>query len=242
MKRATRESVCPLSNILETTFWAGDYLAACQVANAQKNPEAFPRKPSRCWRTTLFFHAKDDQPEVRWKIFQLLASLDAKVIVAFRRKEYLAKTARTLMTRGQKIQPNDIYDDLVKRLFKNLLHKAEENTIVFARRGKSARQHALENAIRRAQHNFKSATGIRSDSRTKIVSASPSEYAGLQIVDYYLWALQRMLERGEDRFFDMLRPAYRLIMDLDDTRNRPYGEWYSDANPLELVKIKPVIG
>jgi hypothetical protein len=50
-----------------------------------------------------------------------------------------------------------------------------------------------------------------------------------------------MIERGEDRFFRLLAPDYRLIMDLDDTRNRPYGEWYSDANPLTLEKIKPVM-
>ena len=31
-------------------------------------------------------------------------------------------------------------------------------------------------------------------------------------------------------------------MDLDDKRNKPYGEWYSDANPLELKKIKPAAG
>jgi hypothetical protein len=28
-------------------------------------------------------------------------------------------------------------------------------------------------------------------------------------------------------------------MDLDDTRNKPYGEWYSDSNMLALKKLKP---
>ncbi len=62
------------------------------------------------------------------------------------------------------------------------------------------------------------------------------------MIDYYLWALQRMYERGEARFFELLRPAYRLIMDLDDDRHKPYGEWYSDQNPLTLEKIMPVAG
>jgi hypothetical protein len=51
-----------------------------------------------------------------------------------------------------------------------------------------------------------------------------------------------MFERGVDRFFNLLAPAYRLVMDLDDTRKKPYGEWYSDSNPLKLEKIKPVAG
>ena len=147
-----------------------------------------------------------------------------------------------LHQRGFKLSPDDVYDDLVKRLFKNILHTAEKNRIVFARRGKSVRQHALEEAIRRAKLNFERKTGIRSDSKTAIVSGYPSQYAGLQVIDYYLWALQRMFERGEDRFFHLLPPAYRLIMDLDDTRNKPYGEWYSDSNPLDIKKIKPVAG
>lgn len=193
-------------------------------------------------KTALYFHANDDLSEVRREVFKLLPELNAKVQIAIRRKEYLVKTARLLHQRGSKLYSNDVYDDLVKRLFKNSLHTAQMNRIVFAQRGKTARQHALEEAIRRAKSNFERKTGIMSDSETTIFSGYPSQYAGLQVVDYYLWALQRMYERGEDRFFCLLAPAYRLIMDLDDTRNKPYGEWYSDANPLELVKIKPVVG
>lgn len=193
-------------------------------------------------KTALLFHAKDDLPEVRREVFKILTGLDIKVFVAIKRKEYLANTARLLMARGQKLRPDDVYDNLVKRLFRNLLHKADFNLITFARRGKSARQHALENAIKRAQHNFERSTGIPSNSLVKIIPSTPSQYVGLQIIDYYLWALQRMLEKGEDRFFELLKPAYRLIMDLDDTRNREYGEWYSDGNPLSLEKVKPVIG
>ena len=73
-------------------------------------------------------------------------------------------------------------------------------------------------------------------------SAEPSEYGALQVINYYLWALQRMYERGEDRFFDMLHPAYRLIMDLDDKVRKDHGEWYGDQNPLTLEKIQPPAG
>ena len=66
----------------------------------------------------------------------------------------------------------------------------------------------------------------------------PREHAGLQVIDYYLWALQRLCECGEDRYFELLRPNYRLIMDLDDKRRHRYGEWYSDSNPLTLRRMK----
>ncbi len=192
-------------------------------------------------KTAICFHATDDLPEVRREVFKLLPEFGAKIQVAIRRKEYLVKTARLLHQRQTKISPDDVYDDLVKRLFKRSLHTTEKNRIVFARRGK-VRRRALEKAIIKAKINFEKKTGIRSDSETVIFSAYPSQYAGLQVIDYYLWALQRMFERGEDRFFHLLAPAYRLVMDLDDTRNKPYGQWYSDSNPLELEKIKPVAG
>jgi len=192
-------------------------------------------------KTAICFHATDDLPEVRREVFRLLPELGAKVQVAIKRKEYLVKTARLLQRRQTKLSPDDVYDDLVKRLFKRSLHTAEKNQIVFARRGK-VRRRALENSIKKAKTNFERKTGIRSDSETAIFSAYPSQYAGLQVIDYHLWALQRMFERGEDRFFHLLAPAYRLVMDLDDTRNKPYGEWYSDSNPLKLKKIKPVAG
>lgn len=201
-----------------------------------------PSMQAEARRTALCFHAKDDLPEVRREVFHLLPRLGAKVVVAVRRKDYLLNAARMLHARGSKLQPDDIYDDLVKRLFRNLLHKASRNVIIFARRGKSARERALERAIKRARSNFEKATGITSEAPTTIQSGYPSCHAGLQIVDYHLWALQRLYERREDRFFKLLRPAYRLIMDLDDTRNKPYGEWYSDSNLLELEKVKPVVG
>jgi|GEM_PF-1775709 len=43
-------------------------------------------------------------------------------------------------------------------------------------------------------------------------------------------------------FYNLLAGDYRLIMDLDDKRNKDYGEWYSDHNPLRIEKIKPVTG
>ena len=85
--------------------------------------------------------------------------------------------------------------------------------------------------------NFNRRWNRETDKPTRILSAFPSESAGLQIVDYYLWALQRLYEMGEERFFRLVAEDYRLIMDLDDTRRKPYGEWYSDRNPLTLEKI-----
>jgi hypothetical protein len=192
-------------------------------------------------KTALAFHAKDDVPEVRREVFRILPRFEAKVQVVVRRKERLAREAQDAYKRfGRKLSPNDLYDAMSARLFKNLLHKADQNHITFARRGKSDRADALERMIERAKSRFRQSWGQDHDRPTHARSANPHEEPGLQVIDYYLWALQRMFERGEDRYFNLLSDGYRLIMDLDDDRQRPYGEWYSRSNPLDVKKMKPV--
>ena len=213
-------------------------------------------------KTALSFHAKDDVAEVRREVFKLLPTLGATVQVAIRRKSELVVEARALFRRGLKLRPQDVYDDMVRRLFKDLSSEEGFDHIVFARRGKAARLNALVRALSQkppdekiygveitfpkfpgAERVFEiaSAIGGRADPPRSMVSAAfPHEFAGLQITDYYLWAVQRLFERGEDRFFKLLAPGYRLTMDLDDRRKAPEGEWYSAGNPLTLQKIMPV--
>ncbi len=194
-------------------------------------------------KTAVSFHANKDHSEVRRIVMARLPLLKAKVIVAVRDKARIADEMRERRRAGNpRLTPADVYNDLVKRLFRNLLHRADENRIVFARHHKWGRRAAMGAAIRRAKHNFRIAHGIEADRPTFIRSAFPREYAGLQVIDYYLWALQRLYTLGDSKCFDQLAPAYRLIMDLDDKTNKPYGEWYSDSNPLSWEKIKPSAG
>jgi hypothetical protein len=190
-------------------------------------------------KTAIAFHAKDDYAEIREKVFELMQSFDIKVFVAIRSKAEIADAAKAdFKSLGKKLQQNAIYDDLIKRLFKNLLHKADIIQIAIARRGKETREEALEQAINQAQQNFETQWKISSNSSILIEPAYPSQVVGLQVIDYYLWAIQRLYERGEDRFFSPLAKKYRLIMDIDDKRNKGYGEWYEDRNPLTLDKLK----
>ena len=69
-------------------------------------------------KTALAFHAKDDLPEVRWRVYERLRRLDIKVAVALRRKVVLEAQARALFQKtGRKLRPDDVYDALVTQLF-----------------------------------------------------------------------------------------------------------------------------
>lgn len=134
-------------------------------------------------KTAIAFHAKDDLPEVRREVMKVLPQLDVRVLVAIRRKAVLAQEAQALFRYGRKLRANDVYDDLVKRLFRNLLHKADANQIVFSWRGKASRKVALEQAIEKAKLNFARRWGQSYDKPTSVHSGLPSEHPGLQVVD-----------------------------------------------------------
>lgn len=221
----------------ETVTWELNALRARLMTHPRY--KGIPSIQPEAKKTSIAFHAKDDYAEIRAQVFELIQSFDIKVFVAIRSKAEIAEAAKAnFKSLGKKLQQNAIYDDLIKRLFRNLLHKADVVQIAIARRGKEAREEALEQAINQAQKNFEAKWKISSNSSILIEPAYPSQVAGLQVVDYYLWALQRLYEREEDQFFKPLAQKYRLIMDLDDKRNKGYGEWYSDRNPLTLAKLR----
>lgn len=221
--------------------------AQAELANLRKSLLAdsyFRNVPSMSLaarKTALAFHAKDDIPEVRREVFRVIDTLEPRAFVAIRRKRQLVAAAQAVFRRtGAKLRDHDIYDGLIERACTNLLHKAEETRWTFSRRGKSNRNAALTEALTRAKERFNQKWGTAHDKPAHVVSAAPSEHAGLQIVDYLLWAVQRLVERGEDRYFESMSRHYRLVQDLDDFRTTPYGAWYSKSNPLILEKVMPV--
>jgi len=54
-----------------------------------------------------------------------------------------------------------------------------------------------------------------------------------------LWALKKVYEDSDISFFEMMQNNFKNIMDIDDTTNKSYGEWYDGLkNKLSIDKIK----
>lgn len=195
-------------------------------------------------KTALAFHAKDDVPEVRREVFHLLLRHDLRFLAVVRDKHKLLDYVRQRNERDPvyRYHPNELYDYLVRRLFKNLLHKDDAYRICFARRGRSDRTEALRKALETARQRFGAQWGIASNAPIHVAPATPPESPGLQAADYFLWALQRLYERKEDRYVELLWPAFRMVHDLDDTRQARYGVYYSQKKPLTLAALKGASG
>lgn len=191
-------------------------------------------------KTALAFHAKDDLPEVRREVLALLQkhSLHFFAVVRDKRKvlEYVRQRNEGEPT--YRYNPNELYDYLVRRLFKDRLHKDDEYDIYFARRGKADRTTALLAALEAARQRFSQQWGIVSSAPTHVIPAAPARCPGLQVADYFLWALQRLYERHDERYVTLLWPSFSLVHDLDDTRQARYGVYYTKRKPLTLAAIE----
>ena len=191
-------------------------------------------------KTARVFHAKDDLPEVRREVFSLLTQHPVRFFAVVRDKRKLLEYVRQRGERdaSYRYSPNELYDYLVRRLFKDRLHKDDEYQICFARRGKADRTAALLAALQAARSRFSQQWGIISRAPTHVMPATPERCPGLQVADYYLWALQRLYERNEERYVALLWSSFSLVHDLDDTREAQYGVYYSKKRPLTLAAIK----
>ena len=194
--------------------------------------QGVPSMQPEARKTAHVFHAKDDLPEVRREVFRLLRetkNLHFYAIVTDKLSmlEYVRKKAEK--DKSYRYRPNELYGDLTKRLFKERLGPYGDCEVILSRREKFDRSAPFKELAEEAR--------TRSKGMINIVSALPQEHAGLQAVDYFVWTLQRLYERGEDRYLDYLWEAFRLVHDIDDISNGLYGVSYTQSNKLTAKNI-----
>ena len=197
-------------------------------------------------KTARAFHAKDDHPEVRAKVFELLLSLDFKFYAVIKDMRAVLKyvKSRNEMHADYRYTPNELYDLTVRILFKHRLHSDEHYRITFARRGKSDRTVALKEQLEKTRQEFLREQNLKEHEMEfhptlEIKPAYPWDEPCLQIADYCLWALQRCYEKHEPRFLSALWSKVSIIHDVDDTHVKGYGTYLTrDSKHPDVEKIK----
>jgi hypothetical protein len=190
-------------------------------------------------KTHFAFHAKDDVPEVRREVFAVIRKFDLRFLAVVRNKHKVLEYVRQRNSQDSTYHYhlNELYDYMVRVLFKNLLHKDDSYEIYFSKRWKQDRTEALQKALESAQQRFDQQYGVCSMATFSVHPKTPKESGGLQVVDYFLWALQRFYELKEDRYLEFVWPSIRLIHDLDDTRKTGAGIFYTQKRPLTLAVL-----
>lgn len=139
-----------------------------------------PSMQPQARKTHLFFHAKDDVAEVRHEVFALLRSQKLRFFAVVRDKTRVLEYVRQKNSNEPEYHydPNELYDSLVRRLFKNLLHKDDAYHIYFARRGASDRTAALHSALLAARQRFERQWNVKSTAPISVSACLPPEHGG----------------------------------------------------------------
>jgi len=184
-------------------------------------------------KSLVAFHAKDDCPEVRERVYKTLVNFD------FTAELFVARKIHNIFNKRHHGNENEFYDDLISKLFENKLHLSKQNEIYFAVRGNKTRQIPLEQAIGKAIKTFETKWNKKIDSTINIYPQSPSGEPCLQVIDYVNWAVQRAFIRKETRFFNFIEGKIKYLVDIYDTQKYPKN-FYSNKNRFDINKMSPL--
>lgn len=188
------------------------------------------------WKKSIKrFHAKDDCPEIREKVFKLIKSMD------FKSQFIVARKNEAIFRKRHNSNEKEFYKNLIKSLFRNRLHLSEQSLIYFEKRGTTTKQEDLDSGIKQAITEFEKKWGVKNDSEIFIQAQTPTGEPCLQIADYMNWAVQRLFIKGEDRYYKFIEEKVSLVWDIYDIDNYKNGKnVYNKKNTLEFNKISPI--
>ena len=196
---------------------------------------AVPSINKRKAKTGYFLHAKDDVPEVRKAMYELIKGVDCCFEAVVARKEY----NRYIKQHDRK--PTKFYSDLLSHLLKDKLEQHNKLVLNVAERGSCTRHNNLNDALSRATNRFEQQYPNKAhDCRVVFNVQSQTNEPLLNIADYFCWAIQRVFERGETRYYDFIKEKCTLIIDLyDEPGSAENANYYDIGNPLtEVNRLK----
>ncbi len=184
-------------------------------------------------KSLIAFHAKDDSPEIKEKVFKTIVGLD------FTAELFVGRKIQNIFNARHHRKENEFYDDLISKLFENKLHLAKHNEIFFAVRGSKTRQIPLEQAIQKAITTFEGKWKKKIESTVKVNPQSPSGEPCLQVIDYINWAVQRAFIKQDMRFYKFVEEKVKYLVDIYDNDKYPKN-FYSSKNKFDITKISPL--
>ena len=185
-----------------------------------------------------YLHATDDLPEIRKEFFDLIKTVDCSLEAVVGRK-----SIERFVTR-HKGRQEYFYADLLSHLLKNKFQTHDKLILHVLERGQSTRHSNLNLALEKARQRFSEKNSDRII-KTEIVFdvQPPTREPLLNLTDYLCWAVQRVFEKGEIRYYNLVKVKISLVVDLYDEEKIGEGwkNFYDNKkNPLTPQnKISP---
>ena len=220
----------PLKNIREKI------IELQKSVETDKYYKAIPSIEKKKAKNGFYFHDKDDIPEVRKQFFEFINTIDCSFQAVVGRKSV------QLFERKHNGKSNEFYADLLSHLIKDNLTKYEKLVLKIAKRESSTANKNLDLALKKATNRF-SEKYPKKEIKTNVLFDVQNQYSEplLNISDYFCWAIQRVFERREIRYYEFLKEKISIVIDLyDSSKYKNSKNYYTLKNPLtELNKISP---
>jgi hypothetical protein len=200
--------------------------ALCRAVETDDYLNRIPSVVKRMRTGGFFFHAKDDCPEVRERLFKWIRTTDCSLEMAVGRK------IPALFNRQHHGQDSEFYAELLSPLLINKLKPGQRHVINSAERGKTTRNHVLQLATTMARERFaRQQDGAESKAEVAFNVQNPRSEPLLCVPDYLAWTVQRVFERGETRHDDFMRQRIALVIDLyPGDKAGDFGNYYTPKN------------
>ena len=200
----------------------------CRAVEADDYLNRIPSVVKRIQAGGFYFHAKDDPPEVRERLFKWIRETDCSLEMIVGRK------IPGLFSRKHNGNDSEFYADLLSHLLKNKFKLGRRLVINIAERGKTTRNHVLELALNKARERFTKKQDAAAISSEVVFNVqNPRTEPLLCVPDYLAWTVQRVFERGETRHYDFVRERISLVVDLYDAEKYAGSRnYYTPKRPL----------
>jgi len=166
------------------------------------------------------FHAQTDYPQVKTRFCSFINGLDVKidVIVVEKLKCYDAL----------KRSPGKMYGIMAGQLLKNICHQAEKTEVIFSRKDSKLKlRQELEIEVERIRLEYLSQhTNIEARLLINYQHNAHYTHGGLQVADYAAHAIFQVFEKGNRKWYDLLKDKIGKIQDICNKK------YFTRSNPL----------
>ena len=202
----------------------------CQTTANDPYFNTMPSVAKRINQGGFYLHAKDDPAELRYKFLTFMVSeLD------FSSQAIVGRKDLDRFVRKHHSREREFYADLLSHLLKD---KANYPKLVvnIAQRGSCTQGKNLSDALQQTHARYHSQKGGKYKAAIKFNVQPYDKEPLLTVIDYSLWAIQRVFQRGEDRHYQLIKDKISLVFDLYDVakagKENCWGNCYTPKNPL----------
>ncbi len=187
----------------------------------------------------FFFHAKDDLPELKKDFFDFIKTIDCSIQIIVAKKDV------TRFVHKHNAKDAEFYADILSHLIKDKFKKYNRLVLNIAKRDSSTKTNNLKTALEKARGRFdKKANNKANEMADILFNVVPfTQEPLLAVSDYLCWAVQRVFEKGETRYYDYMVDKISLVVDLYDKDSyKKGGNYYTPKKPLTTKnEISPQI-